>query len=85
MLNDLLAGTERALTDARGLPGRSWYVHLIYAPGALTGYGAKTLPAIREAIEGAQWDVANVYIVRTAHALDACSARLDRATALLSK
>jgi N-acetylated-alpha-linked acidic dipeptidase len=85
MLNDLLAGMERALTDARGLPGRSWYVHLIYAPGVLTGYGAKTLPAIREAIEADRWDVANTYTVRTAHALDACSDRLDRATALLPK
>ncbi len=84
-LNDLLRGMEHALTDERGLPGRSWYVHLVYAPGALTGYGAKTLPGIREAIEGGQWDVANEYIVRTARALDAYSDRLDRARALLSK
>ncbi|MGH8219112.1 MAG: transferrin receptor-like dimerization domain-containing protein [Steroidobacteraceae bacterium] len=82
MLNDLLAGMERTLTDSRGLPGRSWYVHLIYAPGALTGYGAKTLPGIREAIEGGRWGVANEYIRRTAHALDVCSERLDRAAAL---
>lgn len=84
-LNDLLAGMEQSLTDPRGLPGRSWYVHLIYAPGALTGYGAKTLPGIREAIEGGRWKEANEYIGRTAHVLDAYSDRIDRAAALLSK
>jgi len=82
-LNDLLGSMEHALTDPRGLPGRSWYVHLIYAPGAMTGYGAKTLPGIREAIEGGRWDVANEYVVRTAHALDEYSDRIDRAAMLL--
>ncbi|HXS27844.1 MAG TPA: transferrin receptor-like dimerization domain-containing protein [Steroidobacteraceae bacterium] len=85
MLNDLLTGMERTLTDPRGLPGRSWFVHLIYAPGALTGYGAKTLPGVREAIEGRRWDQANDYLMRTAHALDACRERIDRAAALLSR
>jgi N-acetylated-alpha-linked acidic dipeptidase len=84
-LNDLLRGMEQALTDPRGLPGRSWYVHLIYAPGALTGFGVKTLPGIRVAIEGGHWSVADEYIVRTAHALDTYSDRLDRAAALLAK
>ncbi len=82
-MNDLLGSMEHALTDPRGLPGRSWYVHLIYAPGAMTGYGAKTLPGIREAIEGGRWDVANEYVVRTAHALDEYSDRIDRAAMLL--
>ncbi len=84
-LNDLLRGMEQALTDARGLPGRPWYVHLIYAPGSLTGYGAKTLPGIREAIEQDRWADANEYIGLTARALDAYSDRLERATALLPK
>ena len=42
---------EQALTDPRGLPGRPWFKNLISAPGTLTGYGAKSLPAIREGIE----------------------------------
>ena len=42
---------EQSLTSERGLPGRSWFRHLIYAPGLLTGYGVKTLPGVREAIE----------------------------------
>jgi len=78
-LNAALAGVEQALTDPRGLPGREWYQHMIYAPGMHTGYGVKTLPGIREAIEERRWDEANQYIGVVARALNAYSARLDRA------
>ena len=81
----ILQGVEQSLTDARGLPGRPWYRHLIYAPGLLTGYGAKTLPGVREAIEGGRWAEARVFVGRTAAVLDAVSAKLDTAGALLSK
>ena len=53
-LNRLLMQAERRLTSEKGLSGRPWYTHLIYAPGLYTGYGAKTLPAVREAIEQRQ-------------------------------
>jgi N-acetylated-alpha-linked acidic dipeptidase len=82
-LDGLLIGVEHGLTDPRGLPGRPWYQHLIYAPGLLTGYGAKTLPGVREAIEGGRWAEAADYVGRTARAIDAASARIDAATALL--
>ena len=45
-LDAVLISVEHALTDPRGLPGRPWYQHLIYAPGFYTGYGVKTLPAV---------------------------------------
>ncbi|HVY83072.1 MAG TPA: transferrin receptor-like dimerization domain-containing protein [Steroidobacteraceae bacterium] len=83
-LNALLQGIEQTLTDARGLPGREWYKHLIYAPGLLTGYGVKTVPGVREAIEDNRWDEANQYATITANALAAYSDRLDKAVALLS-
>ncbi len=38
-----------------GLPMRPWYRHVIYAPGYYTGYGVKTMPGIREAIEENKW------------------------------
>jgi N-acetylated-alpha-linked acidic dipeptidase len=79
----VLIGVEQALTDPRGLPGRPWYQHLIYAPGLLTGYGAKTLPGVREAIEARRWAEAQDYVARTAQAIDAAGRRIDRATALL--
>jgi N-acetylated-alpha-linked acidic dipeptidase len=82
-LDGVLIGVEHALTDARGLPGRPWYQHMIYAPGMLTGYGAKTLPGIREAIEGRRWAEAQEFIARTATVLDAARAQIDAATAIV--
>ena len=79
----ILQGVEQSLTDDRGLPGRPWYKHLIYAPGVLTGYGAKTIPGVREAIEGRRWSEADEYAARTAQVLNACSDRLDKAAVLL--
>ncbi len=71
--------------DNVGLPGgRGWYKNLVYAPGRFTGYGAKTLPGVREAIEDERWDDANKYAKLTADALNAYSARLDQATAVLN-
>ena len=80
-VNSAIALLERDLTDARGLPRREWYQHMIYAPGLHTGYGVKTLPAIREAIEERRWDEANQYIGVVSRAINAYSARMDRAIA----
>ncbi|HUI61856.1 MAG TPA: transferrin receptor-like dimerization domain-containing protein [Steroidobacteraceae bacterium] len=82
-LNGLLQGMEQSLLDARGLPGRAWYKHLVYAPGLFSGYGVKTLPGVREAIEQNHWDEANQYSAMTAAVLGAYCDRLDKATALL--
>ena len=82
-LDELLRGMEATLTNARGLPGRQWYKHLIYEPGLYTGYGVKTIPGVREAIEENRWDEANQYVAVTAAALTAYCDRLDQAAALL--
>jgi N-acetylated-alpha-linked acidic dipeptidase len=80
-VNATLTVLEQNLTDSRGLPGREWYQHMIYAPGLHTGYGVKTLPGIREAIEERRWDEANQYIGVVSGVLNAYSARMDRAIA----
>ena len=80
-INAVLTRLEETLTDSRGLPTRDWYQHMIYAPGLKTGYGAKTLPGIREAIEERRWDEANRYIGVVAAALDVYRATLDRVIA----
>jgi N-acetylated-alpha-linked acidic dipeptidase len=54
-LNEKLLLTERLLSSEVGLPRRPWYKHQIYAPGFYTGYGVKTLPGVREAIEQEDW------------------------------
>jgi N-acetylated-alpha-linked acidic dipeptidase len=79
----LMLDIDQTLAPDVGLPGRPWYKNLIYAPGRYTGYGAKTLPGVREAIEEQRWADANRYAKLTADALNAYSARLDKATAVL--
>ena len=82
-VNTALQQVDQTLLDEAGLPGRPWYRNLAYAPGVLTGYGAKTLPGVREALEGRRWAEAQTYIGRTAKALDAYTERLERLTALV--
>lgn len=82
-VDSVLQGIEQALTDAQGLPGRPWYKHMIYAPGLHTGYGVKTMPGVREAIEERRWGEANRYAAVIAKTLDGYSADLDKATAAL--
>ncbi|MGC2462419.1 MAG: M28 family metallopeptidase [Steroidobacteraceae bacterium] len=82
-LDTVLQGVEQALTSDDGLPGRPWYKHLIYAPGLYTGYEAKTIPGVREAIEQRRWGETAQYIGITARAIENYCDRLDAATALL--
>jgi N-acetylated-alpha-linked acidic dipeptidase len=82
-LDDALRRIELTLISERGLPGRPWFKHTIYAPGFYTGYGAKTLPGIREAIERHNWMEANVQIGVAADTLQRAAAQIDRATQVL--
>ena len=83
-IDQILMKTERALTRKEGLPRRPWYTHQIYAPGFYTGYGVKTLPGIREALEQRDWKEATEQIGVVAGVLEAYAKEIDRATALLS-
>src|SRR5262249_43943244 len=69
-LDELLGRAEQALTGA-GLPRRPWYVHQVYAPGFYTGYGVKTLPGVREAVEERKWQEADEQVAATARAIEA--------------
>ena len=82
-LNASLLGIDQALLIPEGLPGRDWYKHALYAPGRFTGYGAKTLPGVREAVEERRFADANLYATRTAAAIERFAARLDTARGLL--
>ena len=75
---------EQSLTAEVGLPGRPWYKNLVYAPGRFTGYGAKTLPGVREAIEEERWADADKYSVLTAQALETYAGKLDDAVKLIN-
>jgi N-acetylated-alpha-linked acidic dipeptidase len=81
-LDNLLQGIEQTLTYQQGLPGRGWYRHMIYAPGLQTGYGAKTLPGVREGIEQRHWDDVAQYMNVIASVLNAYSDRLEQLTSV---
>jgi N-acetylated-alpha-linked acidic dipeptidase len=85
MLNEILYKTERALTSDQGLPRRPWYRHLLYAPGFYTGYGVKTVPGVREAIEEKQWADVAPQMSRVSDALTRLASQIDRATSMLAR
>jgi N-acetylated-alpha-linked acidic dipeptidase len=78
-LNRELIESERKLTNVDGLPRRTWYKHLLYAPGVYSGYGAKTVPGVREGIELKKYAEADQEIVRVSKALEDEAALIDSA------
>jgi N-acetylated-alpha-linked acidic dipeptidase len=83
-INGLLIQSERKLTTPEGLPGRFWYKHELYAPGAYTGYAAKAIPAVRENLEQKKWKEAEQAAARVAQVLENESALINSAAAKLS-
>jgi N-acetylated-alpha-linked acidic dipeptidase len=84
-LNQKLVESERRLTTEEGLLRRPWYKHMIYAPGVYSGYGAKTLPGVREAVEQKHWEEANAEIERAAKVLGGESALINAAAQALEQ
>ncbi|MER3428374.1 MAG: folate hydrolase [Pyrinomonas sp.] len=82
-LDRLLIETERAMTRDEGLPRRPWFKHQVYAPGFYTGYGVKTLPGVREAIEQRNWEEADREIEIVAQTLRTVADRIERAAMVL--
>jgi N-acetylated-alpha-linked acidic dipeptidase len=68
-VNTRLIQAERALLATEGLKHRAWFKHLLYAPGFYTGYGVKTMPGAREAIEQGEWNDVDREIARIAQAI----------------
>jgi N-acetylated-alpha-linked acidic dipeptidase len=50
-INKVLVQAERQFIDPKGLRGRAWYKHQIYAPGFYTGYAAQPLTDFRQALD----------------------------------
>ena len=77
-LNDALIGAERAFIDERGLRGRPWYKHEIYAPGIFTGYASQPLTDFRQAIDDRN-------LTAEKEGLERIIAAINRATEVLKK
>ncbi|MFN8579933.1 MAG: transferrin receptor-like dimerization domain-containing protein [Gemmatimonadaceae bacterium] len=84
-INALLRQTDQVLLVPGGLPKRPWYQHALYAPGYYTGYGVKTLPGVREAIEQRDWKLADEQIGKAAAALTREAELIARAAQLLEQ
>ena len=84
-LNEILYKTERSLINENGLPRRPWYKHQIYAPGYYTGYGVKTLPGIREAIEQRNWKEAQENIEIVSKTMEAYTQQVQHAMNIIVK
>jgi len=82
-VNAILKDMERALTKEHGLPKRPWYKHHIYAPGFYTGYGVKTLPGVREAIEQGEFNDVEKQIDILASVINEFSSKIDKAISLM--
>jgi N-acetylated-alpha-linked acidic dipeptidase len=80
-LNQMLYHAEQQLLND-GLPRRPWYRHSIYAPGFYTGYGVKTLPGIREAIEQRNWTEAQDQVAAVAKSISNLAGYLNSASQL---
>ena len=85
-INAMLLLTERTFTINQGLKERPWFKHQIYAPGAYTGYGAKTIPAVREAMEENKWQdadqgavVVGEVLMKEASLVDSIAQQLEQA------
>ena len=82
-LNKILYQAEQKLMVDGGLPKRPWYRHTIYAPGYYTGYGVKTLPGIREAIEQRNWKEAQEQIEIVSKAITSYTQQVEAAAKIL--
>ena len=82
-LNETLYKVERSLINENGLPKRPWYKHQIYAPGYYTGYGVKTLPGIREAIEQRNWEEARENIEIVSKTIEAYTQQVQHAISII--
>jgi N-acetylated-alpha-linked acidic dipeptidase len=76
-INKALYQAESSLLISNGLPKRPWYKHSLYAPGFYTGYGVKTLPGVREAIEQNNWAEATQQIQVAAQSINTFSQNLE--------
>lgn len=84
-VNQILMGSERALTLPAGLPRRPWYKNELYAPGFYLGYGAQTLPSIHEEIEQKNWAQADKEIIVVSKVFDREAALVQSAADALAQ
>ncbi len=84
-LNAILRSFEQTLGRPEGLPDREWFKHHVYAPGFYTGYGVKTIPGVREALDREDFELAGEQAARFAEILELATEKIEAATAEVRK
>jgi N-acetylated-alpha-linked acidic dipeptidase len=79
-INEALTSVEAAFLDAKGLPNRPWFRHMLIGPGLTTGYAPWPFPALQEAIEANDTAMFAREATRVVAAIKAGTARLHAAT-----
>lgn len=82
-LDEMLMKTERAFIDAAGLPGRSWYRHVLFAPKPT--YAPEVLPGVTEALGIGDRARLDAQVAQLARALDRAAATLSGVGSTLGK
>jgi N-acetylated-alpha-linked acidic dipeptidase len=77
-LNRALMEVERDFLIPQGLPGRSWFRHVFYAPGVYTGYSPVLVPGVREALEREDWPLAGRELGLVVRAIERANASLEQ-------
>jgi N-acetylated-alpha-linked acidic dipeptidase len=83
-INRELVLVEQSLLDPRGLTGREWYKHTIYAPGTYAGYAAEVMPGVNEALDRMDRVAIDRESDALAAAIQRAAARLDKVAQLAS-
>ena len=79
-INDTLTSVESAFLDAKGLPNRPWFRHMLIGPGLTTGYAPWPFPALQEAVENKDGAMFASERARVVAAIKAGTERLRRLT-----
>jgi N-acetylated-alpha-linked acidic dipeptidase len=77
-LNRALMEVERDFLTPQGLPGRTWFRHVFFAPGMYTGYSPVLVPGVREAMEREDWPLAARELGLVIRAIERANASLEQ-------
>lgn len=78
--NDRMANFEKDLLDLEeggGLPNRTQFKHVIFAPQAWSGYQEAFFPGIRDAVDADEWELAQRQVEKISRILKKAAAKLN--------
>ena len=81
-LNDALVRIERAFLDPAGLPGRTWFHHLLYAPGLTTGYASWPFPGVVQTLKERDPEAVAAQVERVAGRIRAATVQVEAASSI---